>query len=166
MVQYVVALVDRASSSLRPTCTIALSVPSTLLITGRGAGRLRYGVNRAELLRGTCHMEGYVWQDIAGHVKSSPRLTDINLTELQKTLDAQGIELVENQKESVVGRKALADRTKGVSCTCVALAYIDLRLVEFKKIPDEEKLNAFKGLLKGELPATCIYYGPVSMTFI
>ena len=29
---------------------------------------------------------------------------------MQKTLDAQGIELVENQKESVVGRKALADR--------------------------------------------------------
>ncbi|KAI0082064.1 hypothetical protein K474DRAFT_1655999 [Panus rudis PR-1116 ss-1] len=56
---------------------------------------------------------------------------DINLSELQKTLDAQGIELVENQKESLVGRKALADRTK-----------------DFKKIPDDEKLNAFKGLLK------------------
>jgi len=38
---------------------------------------------------------------------------DINLSELQKTLDAQGIEVVENQKESVVGRKALADKTKG-----------------------------------------------------
>ncbi|KAH9929496.1 CASP C terminal-domain-containing protein [Epithele typhae] len=56
---------------------------------------------------------------------------DINLSELQKTLDAQGIELVENQKESVVGRKALADRTK-----------------EFKKMSDEEKLTAYKGLLK------------------
>ncbi|THH12105.1 hypothetical protein EW146_g7817 [Bondarzewia mesenterica] len=55
----------------------------------------------------------------------------INLSELQKTLDTQGIEVVENQKESVVGRKALADRTK-----------------EFKKIPDGEKLTAFKGLLK------------------
>ncbi|VDC06952.1 unnamed protein product [Peniophora sp. CBMAI 1063] len=55
----------------------------------------------------------------------------INLLELQKTLDTQGVELVENQKESVVGRKALADRTK-----------------DFKKIPEEEKLNAFKGLLK------------------
>lgn len=39
--------------------------------------------------------------------------SDINLTELQKTLDAQGIELVDNQKESVLGRKALADKTKG-----------------------------------------------------
>ncbi|KAI0001319.1 CASP C terminal-domain-containing protein [Russula compacta] len=56
---------------------------------------------------------------------------NIDLSELQKTLDAQGIEVVENQKESVVGRKALADKTK-----------------DFKKIPDEEKANAFKGLLK------------------
>ncbi|KAI0281035.1 CASP C terminal-domain-containing protein [Russula aff. rugulosa BPL654] len=56
---------------------------------------------------------------------------NISLSELQKTLDAQGIEVVENQKESVVGRKALADKTK-----------------DFKKIPDEEKVNAFKGLLK------------------
>lgn len=37
----------------------------------------------------------------------------INLIELQKILDVQGIELVENQKENIVGRKALADRTKG-----------------------------------------------------
>ncbi|KAJ7091199.1 CASP C terminal-domain-containing protein [Mycena epipterygia] len=56
---------------------------------------------------------------------------EINLSELQKTLDAQGIQLVDNQKESVVGRKALADKTK-----------------EFKKIPDGEKVEAFKGLLK------------------
>jgi hypothetical protein len=32
-------------------------------------------------------------------------------------LDAQGIELVDNQKESVVGRKALADKTKGQDTT-------------------------------------------------
>ena len=44
------------------------------------------------------------------------RVEEVNLTELQKTLDAQGIEIVENQKESVVGRKALADRTKGGYC--------------------------------------------------
>ncbi|KAG2079209.1 hypothetical protein BDR04DRAFT_1086356 [Suillus decipiens] len=56
---------------------------------------------------------------------------DIKLQELQKTLDTQGIEIVDNQKESVLGRKQLADRTK-----------------EFKKIPDDEKLNSFKGLLK------------------
>ncbi|KAF9469930.1 hypothetical protein BDZ94DRAFT_42858 [Collybia nuda] len=56
---------------------------------------------------------------------------DINLAEWQKTLDVQGIELVDNQKESVLGRKALADKTK-----------------EFKKLSDEEKPSAFKGLLK------------------
>ncbi|KIJ09330.1 hypothetical protein PAXINDRAFT_172520 [Paxillus involutus ATCC 200175] len=56
---------------------------------------------------------------------------DINIHELQKTLDAQGVEIVENQKENLLSRKGLAERTK-----------------EFKKIPDDEKLNAFKGLLK------------------
>ncbi|KIJ49673.1 hypothetical protein M422DRAFT_246745 [Sphaerobolus stellatus SS14] len=56
---------------------------------------------------------------------------EVNLTELQKTLEAQGLEVVENQKEGVVGRKALSDRTK-----------------DFKKLPDDEKLNAVKGLLK------------------
>ncbi|CAE7146035.1 unnamed protein product [Rhizoctonia solani] len=56
---------------------------------------------------------------------------DIDLSELRKQLDTQGLEIVENQKESVVGRKALADKTK-----------------EFKKLPEEEKTEAFKGLLK------------------
>jgi len=80
----------------------------------------------------------------------------IDLHELQKTLDAQGIEIVENQKENVLSRKGLAERTKG------ALHFVFIHLntershrltahqrSEFKKIPDEEKLNAFKGLLKG-----------------
>ncbi|KAG8907946.1 hypothetical protein FRB99_001454 [Tulasnella sp. 403] len=56
---------------------------------------------------------------------------DINLSELQKTMDTQGLELVENQKESMMGRKGLADKTK-----------------EFKKIPEEQKANEFKTLLK------------------
>ncbi|KAG0701320.1 hypothetical protein DFH29DRAFT_1000288 [Suillus ampliporus] len=60
-----------------------------------------------------------------------PMMFYIKLQELQKTLDTQGIEIVDNQKESVPGCKQLADRTK-----------------EFKKIPDDEKLNSFKGLLK------------------
>ena len=37
----------------------------------------------------------------------------INLQELQKKLDGQGIEIVDNQKEGLLGRKALADKTKG-----------------------------------------------------
>ncbi|KAK4054157.1 hypothetical protein OIV83_001183 [Microbotryomycetes sp. JL201] len=56
---------------------------------------------------------------------------DINLHELQKTLDKQGLEIVENQKENMVGRKKLAEQTR-----------------EFKKVPDEEKASAFKTLLK------------------
>ncbi|KAH7339558.1 CASP C terminal-domain-containing protein [Rhizoctonia solani] len=56
---------------------------------------------------------------------------DIDLSELRKRLDTQGLEIVDNQKESVVGRKALADKTK-----------------EFKKLADEEKPEAIKGLLK------------------
>lgn len=40
-------------------------------------------------------------------------LSEINLSELQKTLDVQGEELVDSQKESLVGRKALAEKTKG-----------------------------------------------------
>ena len=81
-------------------------------------------------------------------------LIEINLSELQKTLDSQGIELVENQKESVVGRKALADRTKGVYYyLTTALSRLNRKLcIEFKKISDEEKLNAWKGLLK------CMYF--------
>jgi len=70
---------------------------------------------------------------------------------LQKTLDTQGIEIVENQKESVIGRRALADKTKGMH------SFFSERLwgqslspiKDFKKIPDTEKLNVFKGLLKG-----------------
>jgi len=47
---------------------------------------------------------------------------DVNLTELQKTLDEQGIELVDNQKESVIGRKALAEKTKGTYAPYVEIA--------------------------------------------
>ncbi|KAH8926352.1 hypothetical protein BT69DRAFT_1278921 [Atractiella rhizophila] len=55
----------------------------------------------------------------------------IDLGNLQKTLDGQGIEIVQQQKDSLVGRKKLAEATR-----------------EFKKISDEEKVQAFKGLLK------------------
>ena len=38
---------------------------------------------------------------------------DINLFEFQKTLDDQSVEIVENQKESVLARKTLLEHTKG-----------------------------------------------------
>ncbi len=58
-------------------------------------------------------MEAYVVFIHSMNFVCSHIAPDIDLSELQKTLDAQGIEVVENQKESVVGRKALADKTKG-----------------------------------------------------
>lgn len=38
---------------------------------------------------------------------------EINLSDLQKTLDTTALELVESQKESMVGRKKLAEQTRG-----------------------------------------------------
>jgi homeobox protein cut-like len=76
--------------------------------------------------------------------------TGINLTELQKTLDAQGIELVDNQKESVLGRKGLADKTKGWYFLCVIIVINHTCPTEFKKLSEGDKPVAFKGLLKGK----------------
>ncbi|WWC64644.1 uncharacterized protein I303_107255 [Kwoniella dejecticola CBS 10117] len=57
---------------------------------------------------------------------------EINLSELQKSLDSTALDLVENQKENLVGRKKLAEQTR-----------------EFKKLPDDaEKFSAIKVLLK------------------
>ncbi|BGP17055.1 hypothetical protein JCM10213_000307 [Rhodosporidiobolus nylandii] len=56
---------------------------------------------------------------------------EVGLAALQRTLDAQGLEIVENQKNAVVQRKQLAENTR-----------------EFKKVPDGEKGPAFKTLLK------------------
>lgn len=56
---------------------------------------------------------------------------DINLSELQKKLDTQGLEVIDNQKENMLGRKKLAEQTR-----------------DFKKVSDEDKLGMFKTLLK------------------
>jgi len=58
--------------------------------------------------------------------------SDVNLTELQKTLDAQGIELVDNQKESVIGRKALAEKTKGLQLAVTSLFPFDSIFPRFR----------------------------------
>lgn len=47
------------------------------------------------------------------HVENSSVNTDINLSELQKSLDSTALELVDNQKENMVGRKKLAEQTRG-----------------------------------------------------
>ncbi|KDE07672.1 homeobox protein cut like-protein [Microbotryum lychnidis-dioicae p1A1 Lamole] len=64
---------------------------------------------------------------------------DINLSQLQKSLDIQGLEIVDNQKDNMMGRKKLAESTR-----------------DFKKLPDQEKAPVFKTLLKayqGEIDA-------------
>ncbi|KAI8975931.1 hypothetical protein BDB01DRAFT_853441 [Pilobolus umbonatus] len=55
----------------------------------------------------------------------------VQLSQLQKELDQQGLSIVENQKDGLVSRKKLAEQTR-----------------EFKKMPDENKLQQFKSLLK------------------
>lgn len=42
-------------------------------------------------------------------------LAAINLQDLQRTMDAQGLEIVDGSKENLVGRKTLAERTRGPS---------------------------------------------------
>ncbi|CAD6579741.1 MAG: hypothetical protein CYPHOPRED_000996 [Cyphobasidiales sp. Tagirdzhanova-0007] len=78
--------------------------------------------------------DGYVPGARSSEPTFSSALTvwkDIDLTRLQKTLDSQGLEIIDNQKENMVGRKKLAEQTR-----------------EFKKVSDEEKLGMFKTLLK------------------
>ena len=39
--------------------------------------------------------------------------TEINLSELQRSLDSTALELVDNQKDNMIGRKKLAEQTRG-----------------------------------------------------
>lgn len=75
-------------------------------------------------------------------------MPDINLAELQKTLDGQGLEIVENQKEGMLGRKRLAEQTRGALPSRPAKTDA---VPEFKKVAEEDKAAAFKTLLKGQL---------------
>jgi homeobox protein cut-like len=59
-------------------------------------------------------------------------LPDIDLTNLIPTLDNAASELVTHQRDSLVQRKDLAQKTK-----------------DFRKLDDANKLNEVKGLLKG-----------------
>ncbi|RUP07073.1 hypothetical protein BC936DRAFT_140211 [Jimgerdemannia flammicorona] len=81
----------------------------------------------------------------------------INLSNLQRDLDQQGLEIVENQKDSLLSRKKLAEQTRGkqlrvssAHCSTSLYTFLSPRYdAEFKKIPDEDKLQQFKTLLKG-----------------
>jgi len=59
---------------------------------------------------------------------------DIDLTTLVPTLDAAASDLVAHQRDSLVQRKDLAQKTK-----------------DFRKLDDPAKLNEIKTLLKGTL---------------
>jgi homeobox protein cut-like len=77
---------------------------------------------------------------------------DIDLTELQKTLDAQGIELVENQKESLVGRKALAEKTKGPDISILhCIIYTSRPMQISRNYPKTRKLTHLRVYWKVEL---------------
>ena len=82
---------------------------------------------------------------------------DINLSELQKTLDAQGIEVVENQKESVVGRKALADKTKGKGYLHPLHECVFLVWVRFQKDTRRREGQCLQGLVKVCVSAASIF---------
>lgn len=56
---------------------------------------------------------------------------DLNLTNLQRDLDEEGLIVVENQQKSLLARKQLSEATK-----------------EWKKLDSQEQLSQFKSLLK------------------
>ena len=58
-------------------------------------------------------------------------LLDVDLTSLQKTLDNTASEIVNSQRDSLVERKELAQKTK-----------------EFRKMDEEGRASEWKGLLK------------------
>ena len=70
----------------------------------------------------------------SGLAASNHILIGVGLTELVPKLDATASEIVAHQRDSLVQRKDLAQKTK-----------------DFRKLDDEAKLGEYKGLLKGEL---------------
>jgi hypothetical protein len=69
-------------------------------------------------------------------ISKDNRLTDgrtgIDLSSLQKQLDAEASEIITNQRDDLVERKEVAQKTK-----------------DFRKLSDPDKLVEYKGLLKG-----------------
>ena len=71
-----------------------------------------------------------------GRVGSLTKLaTEIGLSQLVPQLDSTATEIVTHQKESVLARKDLAQKTK-----------------DFRKLDDAAKLVEYKALLKGQSP--------------
>jgi len=68
------------------------------------------------------------------------RRVDIDLTTLQKNLDATAAEIVSSQKDGLIQRKELAQKTK-----------------EYRKLDEEARKEEWKGLLKC-LPFCCTLF--------
>jgi len=99
-----------------------------------------------QLFRRVNSMEGWAINTFA--VLLIHQVSEINLAELQKTLDAQGLELVENQKENVLGRKALADRTKGGLFPCQYMVIGFDKLQNSRRYPTARSLTRSRAYSK------------------
>jgi homeobox protein cut-like len=77
-------------------------------------------------------MEKYVITVSNNFVQNADSTIDIDLTALIPNLDTAASDLVAHQRDSLVQRKDLAQKTK-----------------DFRKLDDTSKLNEVKGLLKG-----------------
>lgn len=94
-----------------PTPICLSSKPISTPVCLRGISK--YG--RGQLLRRAGDLEGLVFlirsrRPTSDTANARP---EINLSELQKSLDKTALEVVENQKENMVGRKKLAEQTRG-----------------------------------------------------
>lgn len=76
-----------------------------------------------------CRSDGKIGSDTIGWI-------DIDLSTLQKSLDTTATDIVSSQKDNLIERKELAQKTK-----------------EYKKLSEEAKRDEWKVLLKCELPA-------------
>ena len=63
---------------------------------------------------------------------------DIDLTKLVPELDSTATDIITHQRDALLSRKDLAQKTK-----------------DFRKLDDAAKLGEFKGLLKGTRPMRC-----------
>lgn len=74
---------------------------------------------------------------------------EIALHDLQRTLDQQGLEIVDNQKENMVGRKALAEKTRGTS-----LLYTSRKL-ESRPVDQVQRLqNSERSQMRKRVPSS------------
>lgn len=67
-------------------------------------------------------------------------LIDIDLTKLVPELDSTATDIVTHQRDALLSRKDLAQKTK-----------------DFRKLDDSAKLAEFKSLLKGQNDHSCLF---------